>query len=76
LTPKEYAILEILMRHAGEVVSRMLLAEHIWKADAVGIENLIDVHIGNLRKKIDPLGVRPLIQTVRGRGFRLAVTEP
>jgi DNA-binding response OmpR family regulator len=75
LTPKEYAILEILMRRIGEVVSRSRLAEQVWKADWIGLDNLIDVHIGNLRKKIDLPGARPLIQTVRGRGFRLAAGD-
>jgi DNA-binding response OmpR family regulator len=71
LTPKEYAILEILMRQAGEVVSRSRLAEQVWKADLIAIDNLIDVHISNLRRKVDVPGARPLIQTVRGRGFLL-----
>jgi len=72
LTPKEYAILEVLMRHAGEVVNRSRLAERIWEADLIALDNLIDVHISNLRRKVDAVGLRPLIQTVRGRGFRLA----
>ncbi|CAN7779247.1 response regulator transcription factor [Variovorax sp. LjRoot84] len=73
LTRKEYAILEILMRHAGEVVSRARLAEQVWKDDLIAIDNLIDVHIGNLRRKVDPAGMPALIQTVRGRGFRLVL---
>jgi DNA-binding response OmpR family regulator len=73
LTPKEEAILETLMRHAGEVVSRSRLAEQVWKADLIAIDNLIDVHISKLRRKVDPSGLSPLIHTVRGRGFRLAV---
>ena len=72
LTPKEYALLEILMRHAGSVVSRSRLAEQVWKADLVAIDNLIDVHIGKLRRKVDAPSQVPLIHTVRGRGFRLA----
>jgi DNA-binding response OmpR family regulator len=72
LTPKEHAILEILMRHAGEVVSRSRLAEQVWKADLIAIDNLIDVHISKLRRKVDGPGQVALIQTVRGRGFRLA----
>jgi DNA-binding response OmpR family regulator len=80
LTPKEYSILEILMRQPGEVVSRFRLAEQVWQTDQIGIDNLIDVHIANLidvhianlRRKIDPPGAAVLIQTVRGRGFRLA----
>ena len=72
LTPKEYAILLILLRQAGEVVSRARLAEQIWQADLIGIDNLIDVHVRNLRGKVDAPGLLPLIHTVRGRGFRLA----
>ena len=72
LTPKEYAILLILLRQAGEVVSRARLAEQIWQADLIGIDNLIDVHVRNLRGKVDAPGLPPLIHTVRGRGFRLA----
>ena len=75
LTRKEYAILEVLMRQAGDVVSRSRLAEQVWKADLVAIDNLIDVHVGNLRRKIDAPGLPTLIQTVRGRGFRLGAAE-
>jgi DNA-binding response OmpR family regulator len=71
LTRKEFAILEILMRNAGEVVGRSRLAEQVWKAELIAIDNLIDVHISNLRRKVDAPGLAPLIQTVRGRGFRL-----
>ena len=74
LTPKEYQILQVLMRQAGQVVSRSRLAEQVWQADLLAIDNLIDVHIGNLRRKVDPPGAVTLIQTVRGRGFRLAPT--
>ena len=73
LTPKEYAILEVLMRHAGAVVSRSRLAEQVWKSDLIGIDNLIDVHVSKLRRKVDGPDLAPLIQTVRGRGFRLVM---
>jgi len=72
LTPKEYAILEFLVRHAGSVVSRLQLAEHVWQADLIAIDNLIDVHMKNLRRKVDAPGSVALIETVRGRGFRLS----
>lgn len=75
LTAKEYAILETLMRQAGEVVGRSRLADRIWSADLIGIDNLIDAHIRNLRKKLDLPGSSPLVHTVRGRGFRLAAEE-
>jgi DNA-binding response OmpR family regulator len=75
LTSKEYAILEILMRGAGGIVSRTRLAEQIWKTGLIALDNLIDVHISNLRRKVDPPGVPPLIRTVRGRGFSLAAGD-
>jgi DNA-binding response OmpR family regulator len=75
LTHKEFAILQILLRHAGEVVSRSRLAEQVWKDDLIAIDNLIDVHIGNLRRKVDAPPAAPLIHTVRGRGFRLAPAD-
>jgi DNA-binding response OmpR family regulator len=71
LTPKEYAILETLMRHAGEVVTRTRLGATVWKDDPEDLTNLVDVHVSHLRRKVDR-GDRPaLIQTVRTRGFRL-----
>lgn len=75
LTHKEFAILQILLRHAGEVVSRSRLAEQVWKDDLIAIDNLIDVHISNLRRKVDAPPAAALIHTVRGRGFRLAVAD-
>lgn len=75
LTRKEYAILEILMRQAGQVVSRSRLAEEVWKTDSVAVDNLIDVHIRNLRRKVDAPGERSIIQTVRSRGFMLEAGE-
>ena len=71
LTPKEYAILVFLVRHAGQVVTRLQLAEQVWQADLIAIDNLIDVHMKNMRRKIDTPGRAVLIETVRGRGFRL-----
>ena len=75
LTRREYAILEFLMRHAGQVVTRTQLGEHVWEDEHDTLTNLVDVHVSHLRRKIDRAGVAPLIHTVRGRGFRLG-TEP
>lgn len=75
LTRKEFAILEMLMRRPGTVVSRTRLAEHVWQADVNSIDNLIDVHVSNLRRKIDPPGVAPLVHTVRGRGFQITTSR-
>ena len=70
LTPKEYAILELLMRHPGEVLTRANLGELLWRDDD-DVNNLVDVHISHLRKKIDRDPLPPLIHTVWGRGYRL-----
>ena len=71
LTPREYAILETLMRHAGEVVSRVHLGETVWENDPDSLTNLVDVHISHLRRKVDRGDLPPLIHTVRGYGYRL-----
>ena len=71
LTPKEYAILEVLMRHAGEVVSRASLAERVWEAEPEALSNLLDVHVSHLRRKIDVERTPQLLQTVRGGGYML-----
>src|SRR5262245_33062356 len=71
LTPTEFSLLEMLLRHAGQVVTRRMLCEHIWEADWEGTTNLIEVHVNRLRKKLDREGDDSLIQTVRGRGYAL-----
>ena len=73
LTPTEFSILELLIRHAGQVVTRRMLCEHLWEADWEGTTNVIEVHINRLRKKLDR-GDSSLIQTVRGRGYALRAT--
>jgi DNA-binding response OmpR family regulator len=70
LTPKEYAILEVLMRQPGEVLTRASLGERLWRDDD-DVNNLVDVHVSHLRKKIDRPPREPLIHTVWGRGYRL-----
>jgi len=70
LTPTEYAILEVLMRHAGEILTRTSLGDRLWRGDD-DIDNLVEVHISRLRKKLDRPGVDPIIHTVWGRGYRL-----
>jgi DNA-binding response OmpR family regulator len=75
LTPKEYAILEVLMRTTGEVVSRTRLAERVWDEAPEVLDNLVDVHVSHLRKKIDDGASVPLIHTVRGVGYRLGPAE-
>jgi DNA-binding response OmpR family regulator len=73
LTPKEYAILEVLMRHAGHVVTRTTLAERVWETEHDAMTNLVDVHVSNLRKKIDVEGKPALIHTIRGRGYLVGI---
>jgi len=76
LTPKEFAILDLLMRQAGRVVTRAQLAERIWTSDLIALDNLMDSHMRNLRRKIDLPGAARLIHTVRGQGFRLSEEAP
>jgi DNA-binding response OmpR family regulator len=76
LTPKEYAILEVLMRNVGQVVSRTRLAERVWDEASEVLDNLVDAHVSHLRKKLDREASVPLIQTIRGVGYRLGPDEP
>jgi two-component system OmpR family response regulator/two-component system copper resistance phosphate regulon response regulator CusR len=72
LTPTEFRILELLMRHAGQVVTRKMLCEDLWDTDWEGTTNVIEVHINRIRKKFDREGSSSsIIQTVRGRGYAL-----
>jgi len=69
LSPTEFSLLELLMRHAGQVVTRKMLCEHLWKSDWEGATNVIEVHVNRLRNKLDKLVATPMIETVRGRGY-------
>jgi two-component system OmpR family response regulator len=71
LQPREFRVLEYLMRHAGHVVTRTMLLENVWGYDFDPQTNVIDVHISRLRQKIDKGFDRPLLLTVRGAGYRL-----
>lgn len=71
LQPKEFALLEYLMRHAGQVVTRTMLLENVWDYSFDPQTNVIDVHISRLRQKIDKDFDRPLLHTVRGSGYSL-----
>src|SRR5262245_7528777 len=75
LTSKEYTILEVLMQNAGETVSRTRLVERVWDEATEVLDNLVDVHVSHLRKKIDRSGGPPLIHTVRAFGYRLGPPE-
>lgn len=73
LQPREFRLLEYLMRHAGQVVTRTMLLENVWDYHFDPQTNVIDVHISRLRAKIDKNFERPLLQTVRGAGYTLRV---
>ncbi|HEY9390492.1 MAG TPA: response regulator transcription factor [Mycobacteriales bacterium] len=72
LTPREFALLEYLMRRGGEVVSKSELLEHVWDAHYDGDPNVVEVYVGYLRRKIDGPFDRHGLQTVRGAGYRIA----
>jgi DNA-binding response OmpR family regulator len=75
LTAKEYAILEVLMRHAGAVVPRSAVTEHVWVSEPDMSPNLLEVHLSRLRRKIDHGRRSSLIQTIRGRGYLIGDEE-
>ena len=71
LTPREFALLQYLMHHAGQTVSKFSLLEHVWGTAWDRDPNVVEVYVGYLRKKVDrPFDV-PMIETVRGQGYRL-----
>ena len=75
LSPREFALLACLMRHAGQALTRTQIAEQIWSLDYAGDTNVVDVYIGYLRRKLGLAHGGPRIQTVRGVGYRLSL-EP
>ena len=72
LSPREFALLELLLRHPDQVLSRTQILEHVWNFDFYSDTNVVDVYIGYLRRKLDRGFDRPLIHTLRGVGFRLS----
>ena len=71
LTPREYAVLEFLLRHPGQALSRTQIAEGVWSWEFHGESNVVDVYIGYLRRKLDSDGAPSIIETLRGYGYRL-----
>jgi DNA-binding response OmpR family regulator len=71
LTPKEFALLEYLMRNAGRSVTRAQIVEHVWNLSHDTMTNIVDVYVNYLRKKVDAGSDRKLIRTIRGVGYRL-----
>lgn len=76
LTTKEFAVLEYLMRNPGRVVTREQIGDHAWDANFDPFSNVIDVYIARLRRKVDGEGEEPLIETVRGAGYRFGPAAP
>ena len=72
LTLKEFGLLEYFMRHPNQVVNREDLLNHLWDFNYVGFSNVVDVHVKNLRRKLDSAGGAGILETVRGIGYRLA----
>jgi DNA-binding response OmpR family regulator len=75
LTAKEYAFLEYLVRHAGDVVTRSEIAEHVWDEHYDPFSNVVDVYVQRLRRKLDEPGLQSLIRTRRGEGYQLAASQ-
>ncbi|WP_375462610.1 response regulator transcription factor [uncultured Methylobacterium sp.] len=76
LQPREFRLLEYLMRHAGQVVTRTMLLEHVWDYHFDPQTNVIDVHVSRLRAKLDRGFERPMIHTIRGAGYMVRADEP
>jgi heavy metal response regulator len=72
LSPREFSLLELLLRHPNHVLTRTQIVEHVWNFDFFTDTNVVDVYIGYLRRKIDKGFGSPLIQTIRGVGYRLS----
>jgi DNA-binding response OmpR family regulator len=73
LTAKEYALLEFLLHHAGAVVTRADIAEHVWDEHYDVLSNVVDVYVQRLRRKLDVPGAASIIRTRRGEGYELTI---
>jgi len=71
LTPKEFSILEFLLRHKGEVVTRTQITEHVWDYNFDALSNVVDVFVATLRKKVDSGFKSKIIQTIHGVGYKI-----
>jgi DNA-binding response OmpR family regulator len=71
LSPKEFSLLEFLMRHAGQPVTRTAIVEQVWKLNFDTMTNVVDVYINYLRRKLDTGASHPLIRTIRGVGYQI-----
>ncbi len=75
LLPREFKLLEYFMRHPEQTITRAMLLEDVWHYRIVPLTNVVDVHISNLRRKVDAPGEPRMMETVRGQGFRLHAME-
>lgn len=71
LLPREFRLLEYMMRRVDQLLTRAMLFEEVWNYKFVPQSNLVDVHMGRLRRKVDPAGQPPMILNIRGEGFML-----
>jgi DNA-binding response OmpR family regulator len=76
LKPKEYALLEFLLRNSDRPLTKSLIIEHVWDIHFDSVSNVVEVHINSLRNKIDRGFGQPLIHTIRGVGYVLTDTPP
>jgi two-component system, OmpR family, response regulator len=75
LLPREFQVLEFLVRNQGHVVPRTMLLQHVWDLHSDSTSNAVDVYVGRVRRKIDSQQAHPLIHTVRGVGFRIRAPD-
>jgi DNA-binding response OmpR family regulator len=75
LSAREYALLEYFLRNVGRVLSRSMIAQHVWGLDFDSESNTIDVYVGYLRRKIEADGARRLLHTIRGAGYVMKLDE-
>jgi len=75
LAPKEFSILEYLLRNQGRALTRTMIVEHVWEMDYTGLTNIVDVYIRHLRSKVDDGWRQKLIKTVRGIGYMISASE-
>jgi two-component system OmpR family response regulator len=73
---REFALLEYFLRHPNRVLDRGRILDHVWDDNFDPIANVVDVLVGRVRRKLDPDGTRPLIHTIRGAGYMLAIGPP
>lgn len=72
MTPKEFAVLEFLMRHEGEIVTRTMIIEHVWDYNFDSMSNIVDVYVTAIRRKVDKGAKTKLVHTIHGVGYQIA----